>query len=410
MKEGEGRSNVNADRHPDRETLQAFREHRLSGPDVVSVALHVGRCSACAAPHAADGEAALLALVSRNREEHLSDVELDLLVDERVDDPAYRLLSRHAAGCAMCRAELEDLRRFAADDEVVPFRAPHAPVVADFRRDRGTPWRWLAAAAAILIVLSITFVALRRGPATREIASAPNPAPSPQPQSIEKHDPAPLASLADDSGRVELRADGTLAGVAAASPADADSARAVLSGRALAIPAFITAMPGAVRGTTAEAAPIRALEPFRSAVRDARPRFAWTPVRNARSYRVAVYDADYEEIASSAPIPLTSWRPSKPLPTGADLTWQVVAETPDGELSSAGSDRAEAVFHVLSASETKELSRDEALYRDSHLLRGVLYSRLGLLHDAEREFRRLASLNPGSPIATKLVASVARRE
>src|SRR6185436_9808314 len=147
MREGEGRRTVNADRHPDRETLLAFREHRLSGPDVAAVALHLGGCEDCAAPTATEGAATLTALVSRSREEHLTDDELDLLVDERVDDPAYRVLSRHAASCAMCRAEVEDLRQFAAvvpsDNEVLRFT----------QDDDRTPWRWLAAAAAILIVI-----------------------------------------------------------------------------------------------------------------------------------------------------------------------------------------------------------------------------------------------------------------
>jgi len=393
---------VNADRHPDRETLLAFREHRLSGPDVAAVALHLGGCEDCAAPTAAEGAATLTALVSRSREEHLTDDELDLLVDERVDDPAYRVLSRHAASCAMCRAEVEDLRQFAAvvpsDNEVLRFTQD------DDRR----PWRWLAAAAAILVFVSIVAISLRRAPvpAPQIARTQPGGLKPAAPQA-----PRAVATLVDASGPIELRADGTVAGLEAASTADAEAARGVLSGRALSIPTFIAAMPGAVRGgATVEAAPIRALEPFRSAVRDTRPRFAWTPVRDAKSYRVAVYDADYEEVAASPLLTITSWRPSKPLPSGADLTWHVVAETPGGEISSAGSDRAEAVFHVLSASEAKELERDEQLYRDSHLLRGLLYSRLGLLHDAEREFRSLAKLNPDSRIATKLIASVSRRE
>ena len=127
-----------------------------------------------------------------------------------------------------------------------------------------------------------------------------------------------------------------------------------------------------------------------------------------RRYRVAVFDADYEEIARSEPLNDTSWTPSKPLPASVDLSWHVVAETDVGEMSSAGSDRAEAVFRVLTPKETAEVEAGAAHYRGSHLFRGLLYSRHGLLHDAEREFRRLAAQNPDSPVARSLIASVSR--
>jgi hypothetical protein len=189
---------------------------------------------------------------------------------------------------------------------------------------------------------------------------------------------------------------------------DADDARAVLAGRRISIPTLIAAMPGAVRGGGGSAHPLRAVEPFRSAVLEAQPRFSWTPVPGARSYRVEVFDADYEEIARSEALNALSWRPSKPLPAGTDLSWHVVADTADGELSSAGSDRAEAVFRVLAPKEASEVGRGVAQYPDSHLLRGLLYRRHGLLTDAEREFRRLVEQNPDSPIVRSLMASVSR--
>jgi MYXO-CTERM domain-containing protein len=340
---------VNADRHPDSATLHAFRQHRLSGPDVLSVGRHLGHCAECAAATAADAEAVLRALV------------LPAAEDQRSDD------------------------------------APPS------RR-----W-WLAAAAALALAASIVVTVSRRSPAP-EIASRTVPAPS-VPAAPIPAAPHAVAALADASGRIELHDDGTVTGIEAASPADAATARAVLSGGSFSIPTVIAAMPGLVRGRThAELPPIRPLEPFRSAVREPRPRFAWTAARNARSYRVAVFDANYEEVASSEPLTATSWRPSKPLPAGVDLTWHVVANTPEGEISSAGPDRAEAVFRVLSAAEAQELSHGEALYGQSHFLRGLLYCRLGLLRDAEREFRALEALNPQSRIAAKLIAPFSARE
>jgi len=378
------RTGQTVDRHPDSDTLRAFREHRLSGAAAAEVARHLGGCTRCAKAEPAAVRTVFEALVPA---EHLSDEQLDLLVDGRKDHD----LERHVAACAMCRAEVEDLRRFDA-----------AP--SPSRRQ----W-WSIAAAIVFAVLALSAIALFLRQPTPSAAhvtasNAPVPvAPAPTPP------PAPriVATLADGAKQVALLDDGTIAGVDVR-PQDAEDARAVLSGRAIAIPTFIAAMPGAVRGETTGAHPLRAIAPFRSAVLDARPRFTWTPVRDARSYRVAVFDADYEEIAQSGPLTGTSWMPREPLPAGVDLSWHVVAETNAGELSSAGPDRGEAVFRVLEAKEAAEVELGQTHYRDSSLLRGLLYSRHGLLHEAEREFRGLAEQNPGSPVARALIESVRR--
>jgi len=262
------------------------------------------------------------------------------------------------------------------------------------------PQRWLIAAAAVfaVLVLSLVAVLIRRDTTTAGVrASGP-----PTGGGRDVRAPHVVASLADGNGRIALLEDGTVTGV---QPRDAEDARAVLSGRSIAIPTFIAAMPGAVRGEAEPTHPLRAVEPFRSAVLESRPRFSWTPVRGARSYRVAVFDANYEEVASSESLTRTSWMPAKPLPAGVDLSWHIVAETDAGEISSAGSNRAEAVFRVLTPKEANEV---KGLDPGSHLLRGLRYARHGLLHDAEREYRVLAGQNPGSPIARALIRSVSR--
>jgi hypothetical protein len=263
-----------------------------------------------------------------------------------------------------------------------------------------------AGVAFAVLALSTIALFLRRDAAPATAMKPPAPV---APVTVTPPSPQVVASLADGAGRIALLGDGTIAGVDLRSSRDADDVRAVLSGRAIAIPAFLAAMPGAVRGErdTSEH-PLRAIEPFRSAVLEARPRFSWTPVRDARSYRVAIFDADYEEIAHSGALDATSWTPPSALPAGVDLTWHVVAETDAGELSSAGPDRAEAVFRVLTAKEAAEVESGAVHYRDSHLLRGVYFSRYGLLHDAGREFHALAEQNPDSPVARRLIDTIYR--
>jgi hypothetical protein len=370
------------DRHPDSDTLLAFREHRISGPAVADVALHIERCAECATAGLSAAKTALQAFVSSNG--HLSDDEIDVLIDQRGHHP-------HLDECAMCRAEVEDLRRFDAGSEPIPF-------------PKRTARRWLIAAAIAFAVLGLSAIAFF----VRRTTPDANPVIASKPASVTSPAPAAVASLADGAGKIALLEDGTIAGVTLRSPRDGDDARAVLSGHSIPIPTFIAAMPGAVRGGIASAHPLRAIEPFRSAVIEPRPRFSWTAIPGAQNYRVEIFDSAYEEITRSEPLHGTSWTPSKPLPAGIDLSWHVVAGTGSTEMSSAGSDRAEAVFRVLTPEESAEVETSAAHYQGSHLFRGLLYSRHGLLHDAEREYRLLAEQNPDSPVARKLIASVSR--
>ncbi len=344
------------------------------------------------------GRAALEALVS---ESHLSDEELDAVVEEGVEHP-------HVAACAMCRGEVEDLLRFTQEPPLTLALSPPSGERGLGTIETASSKRWLMAAAAAFAVLALSAIAffLRRDAVPATAMKPPAPV---APVTVTPPSPQVVASLADGAGTIALLGDGTIAGVDLRSPRDADDVRAVLSGRSIATPAFLAAMPGSVRGgRDASAHPLRAIEPFRSAVLEARPRFSWTPVREARSYRVAIFDADYEEIAHSEALEATSWTPSEALPAGVDLTWHVVAETDAGEISSAGPDRAEAAFRVLSAKETAEVEAGETHYRHSHLLRGLYFSRYGLLHDAGREFRALAEQNPDSPVARRLIDTISR--
>jgi CHAT domain-containing protein len=289
MKEKEGET---VDRHPDSDTLLAFREHRLSGAAVSYVALHLGDCTRCANVEPQAARTALEALASPSDEGHLSDEDLDVLVDGRVQAPSYRAISHHAAACAMCRAEVEDLRRFDADGQEDVARFPVGQV-------RRPSQRWLMAAAIVFAALALSAIALLLRRTTPDVApvTASNPPAPVAPGTVTPPAPRVMASLEDGDRRIALLEDGTIAGVELQSPRDAEDARAVLSGGSIVIPTFIAAMPGAVRGGSVSAHPLRAIEPFRSAVLEARPRFSWTPVRDASSYRVAVFDADSEEIA-----------------------------------------------------------------------------------------------------------------
>jgi hypothetical protein len=66
----------------------------------------------------------------------------------------------------------------------------------------------------------------------------------------------------------------------------------------------------------------------------------------------------------------------------------------------------EARFKILEAGRAEELGRSLDAAGASHLARGVLYARAGLLDDAEREIEALLRDNPRSNAARKLLRSL----
>jgi hypothetical protein len=139
------------------------------------------------------------------------------------------------------------------------------------------------------------------------------------------------------------------------------------------------------------------------------PRFSWDPVPGASGYRLVVTDfrssnrivAQGETGSPGA----TEWTPPSPLPRGRIYEWQVIAVMRDGVLARARPAR----FKVLDRAELEELAA--ARKTGSHLTLGVVLARVGLLEQAEQEFRALQTENPSSALPAKLLASIkARRE
>jgi hypothetical protein len=77
---------------------------------------------------------------------------------------------------------------------------------------------------------------------------------------------------------------------------------------------------------------------------------------------------------------------------------------PTGEIVAPGLEGAEAKFHVLSAGAARAIQN--ATRSNSHLARGLVYAKHGLLLDAENELAQVADANPNSPIARSLLADV----
>ena len=94
------------------------------------------------------------------------------------------------------------------------------------------------------------------------------------------------------------------------------------------------------------------------------------------------------------------------MPRGRDYSWQVAAFVEGGEVTAPEPPAPEARFRVIEPSLLDETRRGLEACGDSHLLRGLLYARTGLLDEAERELGALVEANPGSAVAEELVRNV----
>jgi hypothetical protein len=174
-------------------------------------------------------------------------------------------------------------------------------------------------------------------------------------------------------------------------------------------PAFIEELvgrPGALLSGTSQSESFKPSSPVGTVVRHDRPTLEWQPLSGADSYTVTVSDSDLNALLTSPPLTDTRWTVPRPLGRGGVYTWQVTALRDGEEVVAPAPPAPEARFKVLGQAELKELLAAERAGSSSHLLRGVLYARAGLLDEAEREFRTLLRNNPRSPVARKLLRNL----
>jgi hypothetical protein len=232
--------------------------------------------------------------------------------------------------------------------------------------------------------------------------------------SIERPTNEALAvTLSEPGGVIEIDKDGSVRGLQAFDASDSGAVKAaILSGR-VKTPAELAGMRdkrgrlmGAGRASYGLVAPVATI------VAEQRPVFRWQAVERATSYIVSVYSDDGKVAARSEPLPgLESkaglgWKPSANLPRGRLYTWQVRATVDSNEVVLPPPAEPDAKFKILAASKVPEWDRAKQAYAGSHLMQGVIYARLGLLDDAERQFHELASANPGSEAPRKLLRSL----
>ena len=221
----------------------------------------------------------------------------------------------------------------------------------------------------------------------------------PQPEA-RRREGAPLAIVLRDGGRrITLDRAGRLTGLPELSPPDRRWIARTLRRGHLSDPGITDLLHGehrhhrsyTSRGVRSGRA-LRLLSPPASVLITSSPLFEWEPNPEVSSWMV-----ELTQLGGSVRIvsPLLDgsdlrWGPPEALPRGS--TWRITlrGRGRQGELQTTS-----RIFRILGS---LELSRFEATLRqtNSHLARGLLAARLGLIPEAVAEFRQLDSENPNN--------------
>ena len=426
--------------HLSAQTVDQYRRRVMSPADLLAAGDHLANCDDCRrlASEALPMDSIVSSLhvqlqsgVTGAESEHLSYEQLAALVDNEVDVTDRVALEGHLESCSLCAAEVKDLTAFRSETHAAPVKTLEPAT-------RPSLWKkisaslpvpvaqrpMLAAAFALLLVsvsVGLFFVWRANRPTTSpqhagvEVpqGSKPESGDTSVPQaSPSQQDAAPesrtIVSLSDGGGNVTLDDAGNVSGLESLAPSSRQAVKQALTAERVEVPAGLSELSG-TKGTLlgpADQGGFSLLSPIGTITRSDRPALRWRRLSGATSYTVAILDADFNSVMTSPALTGTQWTPAKTLQRGRVYSWQVTAVKDGKEIISPSAPAPEARFKVLDKAKADELRNVEKTAGDSHLARGTLYARAGLLDDAERELRALVAANPQSSTARKLLQSL----
>lgn len=336
--------------------LRAFARHALPADRLLAVDDHLAACEACRqraadAGRVAAGIAALrtdtLAL-----DAHLSEDDVERFVTGALSIGERADMAAHVEDCALCRGEVDDLRRWVA------------------RRVRRRWPIYAGAAAAAVLVLTLAWPWI-----TAHVAPAP--------AGTSGIAIAGLEQLSDDR-RAQVRA-------------------AVQAG-AVDLPAWLDdwsddteRLMGAPPGADA----FRLTAPVMTGVVDVRPTLRWTALTDADDYSVVVLDEDLRPAAGPATLPGTIWMPPAALERGRSYVWQVTARRGAQTVTAPTPPAPMARFRVIDAAAAAEIARVADAAPQAHLLLGILLAQAGARDDAACHLRQVPPDDAYRPVAQR---------
>jgi hypothetical protein len=212
------------------------------------------------------------------------------------------------------------------------------------------------------------------------------------------------AAVTDKSGRIGIDSYGKLSGLAMLTQADRDEIAAALRDGTLPegpdLRNLIRKRETLLAGEAAKKPVLAVSAPFGEVVAGDRPLFRWTAPKGATKFQVAVYDTDFNEVATSPLLNQTEWQSTTPLPRGKVLIWTVRANIGGEEVTAPRAPEPEARFQILAATQDAKL---QTLANQSEIGYALRAWKLGLRSEARAAVARLRDANAGSPELTRLL-------
>ncbi len=365
------------------EQLAKYREGRLPGGLLLDADDHIARCEQCRGLLLESASAsAQLAAVSQALKGtvdlsafHLSYQELQDHVEGKTPQAKVEQIEAHLRECESCRLELQDLREFAASLKVTRMPSP--------KRNRYL--LLLPIAAAILMAVAL----------------------------MPSHPKAPVFAISLHEGNAVLALDTAGQPVCPANiqPADCQTLASVLRDRKLMVPAQeeLRSSRAALLSAGDAPAAFHVVGPVGKVVLSDRPEFNWQASPGAKSYRVEIFDVNYDPVLTSPELTATSWRPEKALERGKVYAWQVTATGKGDSATAPKPPDPEARFEIVSPRDAEAIEAARKLNPPSHLLLAAKLAAAGLCQEAQAELAILASANPASPIPAQIREDLDKR-
>lgn len=389
--------------------IRAYRERSLPAAQLLAFSDHLSACEVCRERLAAPREVVAGVgtvrgmLQAEAASAHVGYEEIAAYVDGTTTAQERNAVEAHTRECPSCASDLAEIQALRVELEGP---RPVAAPPGGWRNAWRALWGWrggLVLAGAACGIFVILLVRVPGGSNVAEVAQSNAKAPGTlaQPQA---------GAVIRDGTRVISVTDGRFSGLEALAQSD----RALLEkawadngiGEAASL-RDVVGSRGVLLGGSAAPAAGKLLEPVGKVVENQQPILRWESVPGA-SYRVSLYDSNYDEVAASGWISAAEWQVPKALRRGARYSWQLGVRQNGAEFTLPAPPASEARFRVLGEQEEADISRVRSQSGDSHLVLGILYARAGLLDEAENELRALQDQNPTSEKIAALLSSIAR--
>lgn len=422
--------------HLSDQTIDRYRQQSLPPNELLATNDHLASCEACYLRFSIEDDLDIAYMLARTSvgqlegaaSDHLVYEQITAYLDNELSAEEAALLDSHLKDCGECKLELGELRSLKetlSDDELVA-------------KESATLWHrqpayrlafWTAATAAVVVALiwmTVVPLSLRVADLETQVAdlrqdnerlrgeytNAQLALAELKTQIVDHSVSSPERTdivLNDGDGKVTLDGKGKIGGLKALSSSYEQLLKNALVTERVTPPPIIAKLqrkPGKLMGEAGDDLPFRLERPVGVVVLSDRPAFRWSQLSGASGYIVSVYGPNSKEVATSPLLSSTEWTPPVPLPRGRIYAWQVRAIKDGEEIRVPPPAAADVKFQVLDGAKASELARVTREHGNHHLLLGVLYTRVGLLEDAEREFTTLITANPKSHVAQRLLDSI----